>query len=51
MKGDNKMNYKDAYYYLFNQLSALQEQLKELQIHAELICTASDGETEQLRPE
>ena len=41
------MNYKDAYYYLFNRISDLYRELEEFQIEAEEICTGKDPE-EQL---
>lgn len=36
------MNYKDAYYHLFNEVSTLIEQLKRIQIESEELCI---GET------
>ena len=41
------MNYKDAYYYLFNRISDLYRELEEFQIEAEEICMGKDPE-EQL---
>lgn len=35
------MNYKDAYYYLFNQITDFENQLKNIQIKAEDICISS----------
>ncbi len=34
------MNYKEAYYYLFNEVSDLIEKLKEIQAASEEICIA-----------
>ena len=41
------MNYKDAYLYLFNRITDLQEELKKLQIIAETIVTETDSEVEE----
>ena len=41
------MNYKDAYLYLFNRITDLQEELKKLQIIAETIVTETDSEEEE----
>ena len=38
------MNYKDAYYYLFNHISDLYRELEEFQIEAEKICMGKEPE-------
>ena len=45
------MNYKDAYLYLFNRITDLQEELKKLQIIAEAIVTETDSEEETTEEE
>ena len=37
------MNYKEAYYYLFNEVSDLIEKLKEIQAASEEICIAQSN--------
>lgn len=39
------MNYSKAYYYLFNQISDMIEQLKEIQMQAEELCISFEKET------
>ena len=45
------MNYKDAYLYLFNRITDLQEELQKLQIIAEAIVTETDSEEETTEEE
>ena len=39
-RGEAPMNYKEAYYYLFNEVSDLIEKLKEIHAASEEICIA-----------
>lgn len=38
MKDEETLNYKEAYYYLFNQVTDMMEELKNIQIQAEELC-------------
>lgn len=42
MKEEEELNYKEAYYYLFNQVTDMMEQLKNIQIQAEELCTKDE---------